>query len=693
MKGKDSDDRAFDGIDALVASALAVGVALWAFLWGHPFPGPSHWSSIAAAAGLRPAGDFVSGMWSVPAGRLVSMLGMSRALAAMAIAGRLSLGVFAALAYLAFRSVWQSVRHPEDAGEDVFFHTRFVPMCAAMALVLFPPLWRQGQFPSPDFLHLSLFMLACLFWLRGRARRNVVPYAAAWLLAGMVCGENPVACIGAFAMAIADSVTRRRLIEEWGSGDSELDFRDDRRERYSGALMFAAGVAFSLWLNAHGNIRAAATWGALARNAWAGVKTTFSGNGIFTAAFVPVAAFVASSLGHRLRRAGESLGWLRVVLSSVAGAIAAVALAASVDMGERTALARLKEFAELTAESSAGTRLLFTDGALDDALRIAISARGGVAEPVSVIRPPSEKERQRLKSIAPSPGDAAIFAEGGSDIFKAWLPEKPERMKSACWQLGMAEPALQRPENGTARTSGTVARIVAPEMESAADALDAKAMALSRAAAESAGTVRGAFSWASAETCDRYDVMLWRLARLADVRRTEAGKKPGGGAAVRINMEIAQALDRSNMSLHVSGGELDKLLPTANLVPTPREGLWIALKRRDFSLARPYALGVIASDPADVDANFALGMDCYLSGDYKTAVRHLETVLASDGGNVFILNNLAVSYVKRGWPGDREKAISLMEKAVAAKPDEAALAETLKRMREEEGAGGKGDAQ
>ncbi len=692
MQGDTIDERAFDWMDGAVACGLAAVVALWAFLWGAPFPEPQLWPSIANAAHVRASDDVVSGLWSLPAGRMFAIWGVKASLVAMAIAGRMSLGFFAAFSYLSLRTLWQSVRDPEEARDDPFFHTRFAPMCAAAAITMTPIVWRLGQIPSPDFIHLCLCLGAVYMWLRGRARRNIFWYSASWLVLGVVAGENPVAFAGAFAMAVADVMTRRRLIDEWGSGDSESDFRADRHERYAGALLFVTGVVGGIFISmralaycagAAGDMRSVAAWIAWGKNAWNALSASLASDGIFLLALVPVAAIVAVNLGHRMRRGGEPLGWARVVLSSVLGLSALVFMTFSVDRGERAALGAIREFAELTAESASGRKYIFTDGSMDDAFRIAFAARRFGTEPLSVIRPPNEKERARLRAVANSLGDGPIFAEGGSDVFKAWLPESEGNVRMSCWQLGAD--MVRRFSHLPQRTAGAVSCVVEPAGTLRADALDRRLEEFSARTARSAGVVRGAFNRASRDTADIFDALLWRLARLADARRTDAEldqDKKNRGAIVRENWELARILDLSNTLLRTKGYELEKFLPSSNLVLTPKEGLWVSLKRADFTLARRYAKEVLMTNRGDPDALFACGMDSLLTEQYEDAVRDLEIALRIRPAEPAILNNLALAYFRLGGDTNKAKALELAERAAKLYPDSPEVQKNLKHLRE-----------
>ena len=86
----------------------------------------------------------------------------------LGVAGRLALGVFAALVYLVLRGFWFLHRDREDDLPDDFLYTRTAPICGAAAFALLPYAWRAGQFLSPGFALLVLIQLGLFLWFCGR---------------------------------------------------------------------------------------------------------------------------------------------------------------------------------------------------------------------------------------------------------------------------------------------------------------------------------------------------------------------------------------------------------------------------------------------------------------------------------------------------------------------------------------------
>ena len=113
---------------------------------------------------------------------------------------------------------------------------------------------------------------------------------------------------------------------------------------------------------------------------------------------------------------------------------------------------------------------------------------------------------------------------------------------------------------------------------------------------------------------------------------------------------------------------------------TLREGLKIGLDRADFRLARTYAQQVLASDPQDSAANFAIGMGYFVEEQYARAEEYLKRCLEKNPGEAAALNNLAIALMRQGKYDEAEaKAMQ----AVRALPKSKAVRKTVYAILEE----------
>ena len=122
---------------------------------------------------------------------------------------------------------------------------------------------------------------------------------------------------------------------------------------------------------------------------------------------------------------------------------------------------------------------------------------------------------------------------------------------------------------------------------------------------------------------------------------------------------------------------------------TPQEGLRIQLARADFARARAFARSVLDVSPDDPSANFALGMDFFVQGQYTRAQVFLERCLTRRPNDPAVLNNLAQCRLRRGDPAG---ALPYAERALAALPDAPEVKRTVARIKsaleKKEGASG-----
>ena len=111
---------------------------------------------------------------------------------------------------------------------------------------------------------------------------------------------------------------------------------------------------------------------------------------------------------------------------------------------------------------------------------------------------------------------------------------------------------------------------------------------------------------------------------------------------------------------------------------TAREGLRVALNRADFALARPFAQSVLDVSPDDPSANFAIGMDFFVQGQYARAQTYLERCLKSLPNDPAVLNNLAQCHLRQG---DAKGALSYAARALEVLPDAPEVKGTMESIK------------
>ena len=654
--------RGLDRLDALVAAGLFAAVSGWAFLWAHPYPHPALWSFLAL---FRP---FV-------------------APSAFGVAGRLVLGVFAALAYLLMRTVWIGGRADGDTAPDRFLYARLMPLFGALAFAFFPLTWRAGQFLSLHFALLVTAMVGFLLWLCGRDIDRIVLRTFAYLILGFVTGMHP---LGAAALALAwlmDAVLWWRVgmtFEEEEDGEI-VDFR----RKVQMVLLVAAvatliGFGIGLWgramLAAAGTglgtfpAKVLAWWGAWSGEALdAGTSTS-----VWAMGFSVCLAVLGISAGRRLRASGVAGTLASDVFAAVMGLVVAVFLCRAIDRPERLCLSAIRDYVSLVAEDAADVKYLFTDGRFDDALRMELITRGRDVVLLNAMSVPNDREAKRLRGLAPEPTERPIFEAGGAEVFKAWARERPDRLAISAWQLGSG--VLRRLGKVKPCTHGTVLRCTSAARQAADEAADARFVRWSRhllAVAERSRACSALFGEIDGAVRAKLDAVLWRSSRMA-VERADRLKAAADSTEAESERELRRRMDRQNASLCAQSEIVERMLATEKMILTPREALEVALKRADFTLARGYAVKVLAEAPDDPQANFALGMAKMEAKDYFAASVHFEKALERNPHEPASLNNLAIAAIELG---DLPKALHFAERASKALPQSTEVRQTLAEVK------------
>lgn len=165
---------------------------------------------------------------------------------------------------------------------------------------------------------------------------------------------------------------------------------------------------------------------------------------------------------------------------------------------------------------------------------------------------------------------------------------------------------------------------------------------------------------------DAFLFAQWRLGRMGRVRAAAADRAGAAGRAA-AELERADRLDAANPAGQRVQAHNDWMRRQRGEGLTPREGLRLALARADFRLARRYAQPLLNADPADPQANFAMGMSHFVEKHYAQAERHLKRMLERAPREAAAWNNLAAVYLRTGR---LEEAAEHVARARELAPDE-----------------------
>ena len=342
---------------------------------------------------------------------------------------------------------------------------------------------------------------------------------------------------------------------------------------------------------------------------------------------------------------------------------------------ERAMLGVVSDAACETAEECRDVKYLFTDGGLDAAVELAAAEKGGHLTALSMMGG-SEDSREiylRTRGVT-NAEDKVLLKSGAPDVLRTWVRTRPDKAKDYAVQIGFE--LWQRHGRPMPACSGLVARPEGLSPEEATRGAEA-ARALAR-------RVLAIYEWGNPDgTVDRslrnaFLFAQWRLAILAR-HRANAYDEAGERELAMEDTQLADELDRKNAALDniratmawASKRKLERM--------TAREGLRRGLSRADFALARPFALSVLDVSPDDPSANFAIGMDFFVQGQYVRAQTYLERCLKSRPNDPAVLNNLAQCHLRRGDP---KGALPYAERALEILPNAHEVRRTVERIKE-----------
>ena len=343
---------------------------------------------------------------------------------------------------------------------------------------------------------------------------------------------------------------------------------------------------------------------------------------------------------------------------------------------ERAMLGVVSDAARETAEECRDVEYLFTDGGLDAAVELAAAEKGDRLITLSMMGG-SEDSREiylRTRGVT-NAEDKVLLKSGAPDVLRTWVQTRPDKAKDYAVQIGFE--LWQRHGRPMPTCSGLVARPEGLAPEEATRGAEA-ARALAR-------RVLAIYEWGDPDgSVDRllrnaFMFVQWRLAILAR-HRANAYDEAGERDRAMEETQLADELDKNNAALDniratmawASKRKLERM--------TAREGLRRGLSRADFALARPFALSVLDVSPDDPSANFAIGMDFFVQGQYARAQTYLERCLATRPNDPAVLNNLAQCHLRRGDP---KGALPYAERALEILPNAHEVRRTVERIKKQ----------
>ena len=327
---------------------------------------------------------------------------------------------------------------------------------------------------------------------------------------------------------------------------------------------------------------------------------------------------------------------------------------------------------EETLRETEGCEAIFTDGSFDGLLELEALRRGRSLPCLSLMAANTPRERILRERAARDDEDRELLKTDAATALRTWVATKPERLEKSAVQIGFEMWKRVKkplpPLSGLVALPGGVSEEERTRALAACSALGDKVYELAKN--HDTETIT------DLDLRRKFPFVLWRLSRLAQMRSRAADEAGKRSEAFR---EAARAdeLDEVNAQVQKMKRDMNWLKKQNGGQLSPREGLVIGLARADFALAGRYAAPVLAADPDDPRANFALGMMYFQDEQYSRSEQYLAKCLKRRPDEPAVLNNLAIVQMKLGKLDEAEQNV---RRVLEKHPDISEAKKTLDRV-------------
>lgn len=320
------------------------------------------------------------------------------------------------------------------------------------------------------------------------------------------------------------------------------------------------------------------------------------------------------------------------------------------------------------AREAKGLRWVFTDGWLDAGIEFAAYTAGHRVLCLSLMAGESPYERHLRMRGAQDADERTVLGQSVSAAYRQWVLHDPAKAALCGFQLGTE--LIKASGHEMPKATGLLARygFETPD-EAQRGTIAAQQIAVQALNITSTSTpLKMRASGGVLNHC--FQVVMWRLARLARLRADEADLTMDGNVA-KSELSLAADLEQANPAVAPLKAAIKETFERIKRTPSPLEGLRQALARADFSQAARFGETVLQSNPQNADAHFAMGMFYYSTGRYVMAESHLKTCLAITPKDPAVWNNLAMVQLSRGGvhlddaERNARRALELLPKSTA----------------------------
>ena len=340
----------------------------------------------------------------------------------------------------------------------------------------------------------------------------------------------------------------------------------------------------------------------------------------------------------------------------------------------RHMLAIVREAVCQMVDEVGGAEYLFSDGNLDIALELESAMRGGNLKCLSMMGGSAPyKVYLRTRGLVDDKEDKFSFTFDAAMGLRSWIRDRPAKLGNCALQLG--HDLWKRDGKSIPPVGGIITRPLgwADDSERVASVAKAKDLAARALAVRAAGIK----DCTDKSTRSAFWNVLWRLSR-ACTYRAERADLAGDAEGAIAEADLAAKLNDVNETYKEMLSFIRTQQDRMSSQLTTREGLQLALVRADFTMGKLYAETVLAAEPDNPDANFAMGMYYIKERQLARAETYLKRCLIRRPNEPAIYNNLAMVEMELGKFDAAEVNV---QKALKLIPDSAAVRDTEKAIR------------
>lgn len=344
----------------------------------------------------------------------------------------------------------------------------------------------------------------------------------------------------------------------------------------------------------------------------------------------------------------------------------------------RGMLGVIDDYLKETVDECPGVNRLFTDGSLDTGLELEAFRRGGRLYTASLMGGSHLRELALRNRGLTAEDDLKASKMASEYLLRMWVHDVPERLADSGFQL-----ALELWRSKKADEQPLIFGTVALPASRRCDSTSADQSAAAERARALADRIIALYADGDPDASgtrriqELFRFVQWRVAQFCFHRSRVVGREQGMEAVAR-EQDLGDRLQSFNKSFRELERTLGRAGESRSTLLTPREGLRFALQKANFRQAAMFAQSIIIAEPDNPQANFALGMDYFLSHDYARAEPYLKHCLESRPDDPAVLNNLAVVYLRLYRFEDAEKYAQAALKRLPNSPE---IKRTLESIR------------